>query len=286
MPHSAISALPDLGVGLGYREELHDGILAHRTAIDWLEIVTDRYLVDPANNELLRSLRDSFVVVTHGLEMSIGSDAPVDPDYLDAVAAVADAVDAPWVSDHLCFTRENGVELHNLTPVLRTEQKVRTIAANAQRVQDRLGRPFLLENITYYLDLPGHMTEAEFITAVLDRCDCGLLLDLNNVVVNAANHGFDPYEFLDALPLDRVVQVHLAGNLPQGIGGVEVIDGHDAPVGQDVFALLEYLESRQPVRATMIERDAHFPDDFIDLVDELDRVRTTLVAGGSARSGR
>lgn len=285
MSPATLTDLPELGVGLGYREELHDGILAHRAEISWLEIVTDRYLRDPGQ-DLLRQLRDSFVVVVHGLEMSIGSDAPVDADYLEAVAAVADAVEAPWVSDHLCFTREDGVELHTLAPVFRTRERARAVAARAQAVQDRLGRPFLLENIAYYVDLPGDMSEPEFISAILDGCDCGLLLDLNNIAVNAANHGFDPYEFLDALPLDRVVQVHLAGNAADAHEGAVMPDGHDGAVSEDVFAMLEHLEGRRHVKAAMIERDQNFPSDFTELTDELRRVRAALSAGAAARGTR
>lgn len=280
-----LAAAPDLGVGLGYREELHDGILGHREDIGWLEIVTDRYLADPGQ-QLLRTLRESFVLVTHGLEMSIGSYAPLDTDYVDAVAAVADAVDAPWVSDHLCFTREEGIELHELAPVLRTQERAKAVAARAQQVQERLGRPFLLENISYYVDFPSEMSEPEFITAVLADCDCGLLLDLNNLAVNAVNHGFDPYAHLDALPLERVVQVHLAGNEARPAAGALRLDRHDGPVADEVFALLEHLEREQHVKAVMVERDQDFPADFRELTGELARARVALAAGAEGGGGR
>lgn len=273
---------PELGVGIGYRTELHDGIFAHQDEIDWLEIVTDRYLGAPDHPQL-RLLRESFVLITHGLEMSIGSQSPLDTDYLEAVADIADAVDAPWVSDHLCFTREDGISLHNLTPVFRTPERAREVASRAQAVQERLGRPFLLENISYYVDPPSEMTEPEFLTAVLEQCDCGLLLDLNNITVNAANHGFDPYAYLQALPLDRVVQIHLAGNSPgPAPDGIET-DKHDGAVGDDVFALLEYVESQTHVRAAMIERDQNFPDRFDDIADELRLARLILAKGATAR---
>ncbi|MFE2355013.1 DUF692 domain-containing protein [Streptomyces parvulus] len=283
MSPDPLKSLPELGVGLGYRDELHDDIVTCRDEIDWLEIVTDRYLLDP-KQEVLRRLREDFVLVAHGLDMSIGSDAPLDLDYLEGVAAVADSVGAPWVSDHLCFTREHGVELHTLAPVFRTPERARTIAARAQAVQDRLARPFLLENITYYLDPPGAMSEPEFISAIMERCDCGLLLDLNNVAVNSANHGFDPYAYVDALPLDRVVQVHLAGAAPVAHDGMPVIDGHDWAVTDQVFNLLEYVASRHQLKGAMIERDQNFPSDFGELSDELRRTRTALAAGVEARS--
>ncbi|TNM32983.1 DUF692 domain-containing protein [Streptomyces sedi] len=273
-------------MGLGYRRELHDGILAHRDGIGWLEIVTDQFLNDP-DNPLLETLRESFVLVAHGLEMSIGSRAPLDEEYLAAVAAVADAVDAPWVSDHLCFTREEGVALHNLTPVFRTPEHAELVAARVRAVEERLGRPFLVENISYYVDPPSEMTEPEFLTAVMERSGCGMLLDLNNVTVNAANHGFDPYAYLDALPLERVGQIHLAGNTPEGVllagpTGMET-DRHDGPVGEDVFALLAYVADRVDLPAVMIERDQNFPEDFGEIADELRRTREVLAASGGAR---
>ncbi|NED13051.1 DUF692 domain-containing protein [Streptomyces sp. SID9124] len=282
---AALAAAPELGVGLGYREELHDAILTHRDHIGWLEIVADRYL-DRPGQQLLRTLRESFVLVTHGLEMSIGSYAPLDTDYVDAVAALADAVDAPWASDHLCFTREEGVELHELAPVLRTPERAKAVAARAQRVQERLGRPFLLENISYYVDFPSEMSEPEFITAILEACDCGLLLDLNNLAVNAANHGFDAYAYLDALPLERVVQVHLAGNTPRPDDSGLRPDRHNGPVADEVFALLEHLERRHHVKAAMVERDQDFPADFRELTGELDRTRACLAAGAVGSAAR
>lgn len=274
-------ALPDLGVGLGYRTEIHNEIIANRTEIDWLEIITDQYLNRPDQHAHLAGLRQDFTLVPHSVEMSVGSDLPLDDGYLDAVVAVAELIDAPWASDHLCFTREHGVQLGSLTPVVRTREKARAIAANAQRVQARLARPFLLENITYYVDPIGDLTEAEMINEVLEHCDCGLLLDLNNLALNAANHGFDARAFLDSIPLERVIQVHLAGNAPGNeISGVR-LDSHDAPIADEVFELLAYVTRRTSPKGVLIERDEGFPDDFAEILGDVTRSKA-VIAGGNA----
>lgn len=272
--------LPNLGVGLGYRAPLHDGILEHQREIDWLEIITDDYLHDPGAWDLLRMLRERFPLVPHGLEMSVGSRDPLDEDYVRAVAAVADAVDAPWVSDHLCFTRDQGIELGNLTPVHRTAAHARYIAEKAQRVQDLLGRRFLLENIAYYVDLPGELSEAEMLSEVMRHCDCGILLDLNNVAVNAANHGFDPFRFLDSLPLERVEQVHLAGNAPDQVQDGFRFDAHDDEVSDEVMELLAHLLERQEVKGILVERDERFPEDFGEILTDLRRARVITAREG------
>ncbi|WP_405614239.1 DUF692 family multinuclear iron-containing protein [Streptomyces sp. NBC_01508] len=271
------TTLPTLGVGLGHRVELHEAIMVNREAVDWLEIVTDRYLCRDDLLAELVALREHFVLVPHGLEMSVGSDGPLDLAYVDAVARVADAVDAPWFSDHLCFTRDNGIDLGNLVPTVRTAAKARAIAANAQRVQDRVGRPFLLENIATYIEMPGELSQAEMVRAVLDHCDCGLLLDLNNIVVNSVNQGFDAAEHLDSLPLDRVVQVHLAGNSDAAHVGGMLLDSHDAPVGDQVFGLLDRLLGQvASPPAVMIERDAGFSGAFDEIEADLGKAREVL----------
>ncbi|SDR04472.1 DUF692 domain-containing protein [Thermostaphylospora chromogena] len=274
-----MNTLPDLGVGLGYRPEIHDGLLAGIDAVDWLEVITDSYLDRPQALVALRELTGGRTVVPHGLGMSVGSESPPDEEYVDAVARLADAIDAPWVSDHLCFTREDGIDLDALTPVQRTREAARRIAAHADYVQDRLGRPFILENIAYYVDVGGPLSEAEFINEVFAHTACGLLLDLNNVMVNARNHGYDPVAFVAALPLERVVQVHLAGNAETAqIDGV-LIDGHDGPVGEDVLDLLAAVLRRTTPKGVLIERDRNFPSDFGVLAAELDRVRAVLASG-------
>ncbi|WP_203863030.1 DUF692 domain-containing protein [Plantactinospora mayteni] len=258
---------------------MRDRIRDHAQEIDWLEIVTDGFLDDPDGLRELRRLNEVFPIVPHSLEMSVGSVEPLDDDYLRGVAAVADAVDAPWVSDHLCFTRENGIELGSLAPVQRTRQNARRIAERAQRIQELLGRRLLLENITYYLDLPGELTEAEMIAEVMRHCDCGILLDLNNLAINARNHGFDPVEFLAALPLDRVEQVHLAGSVPVGDPDLQQIDTHDAQVSAEVLELLAHLLDRQPVKGILLERDDGFPDDFEEIVRDLRQAREIMLSG-------
>ncbi|WP_157252761.1 DUF692 domain-containing protein [Nonomuraea typhae] len=266
----------DLGFGLTYSMGLYEQVMDNRDDIDWLEIITDQFIGRPQSLDLLAHLGEHFPLIPHGVGMSIGSDGPLDPAYVDEVARVADAVDAPWASDHLCFTREGDLDLGTFTPVWRTRDKARQVAAKVRQVQERINRPFLLENIVYHLDLTAELTEAELITEILEHCDGGLLLDLNNVAVNARNLGFDPYAFLDAIPLERVVQVHLAGNVVRDeLGGV-VLDSHDAPVGEEVFELLTYLASRQPIRAVAIERDDNMPADFAEFKTDLDRARRAV----------
>jgi uncharacterized protein (UPF0276 family) len=274
---SVLAGLPFLGVGLGYRPDLDRQIWANRTSIDWLELISEHYLARPREQlDQAMRLRGAFPLVPHGVELSIGTPGELDPAYLDALAELVALVGAPWYSDHLCFTRADGIALGQLTPLPRTRAVAADVARKAQQVQDRVGVPFLLENISYYIDIgiEGQLSEAEFLTEVMEGCECGLLLDLANVFVNASNHGFSALEFLAALPLERVVQVHLAGGeeSPDAL-----LDTHSAPVPHEVFALLRHLVERAPnLRAVLIERDSDFPDDFLELADDLACAREIL----------
>jgi uncharacterized protein len=272
---SVLAGLPFLGVGLGYRPDLDRQIWANQASIDWLELISEHYLARPREqlDQALR-LRGAFPLVPHGVELSIGTPGELDPAYLDALAELVALVGAPWCSDHLCFTRAGGIALGQLTPLPRTRAVAADVARKARQVQERVGVPFLLENISYYIDIEGQLSEAEFLTEVMEGCECGLLLDLANVFVNAGNHGFSALEFLAAIPLERVVQVHLAGGeeSPNAL-----LDTHSAPVPDEVFALLRHLVERAPnLRAVLIERDTDFPDDFQELADDLADARGIL----------
>jgi uncharacterized protein (UPF0276 family) len=272
-----------LGAGLGYRRPLHDAIVDNRPAIDWLELITDQFLpLTAESRDELTRLSESFACVPHGLELSVGSSGPLDEQYLSQTCAVADAVHAPWLSDHLCFTEGDGVRLGHLTPLPWTRQVASTVAAKARHVQDVAGRPFLLENISYAFTLGGELTEAEFISTVLELSGCYLLLDVNNLYTNSVNFRFDPYSFLDAIPLDRVIQMHIAGGHWEG----EFLeDGHDTQVPEPVWHLAEFVTCRADVRGVLLERDDAFPDDFQDLLAEVGRARTLLGTPPGSGSG-
>ena len=279
-----LTGLPALGSGLGHRVELAEAIEAHADRIDWLEVITERYLFAPADErEGLGELARRFPIVPHGLELSIGSEQEPEAAYVEALAVLAADIDAPWFSDHLSFTRTDRVAVGLLVPLPRTREVARRLGRRARRVQEAVGRPFLLENITYYVDMATPLTEAQFITEVMEHCECGLLLDLANLDINARNHGFDPLEFLDTIPVERVVQVHLAGGV-DGDGDRLSLDSHGAAIPGRVWDLLAELVSRTHVNATLVERDQNFPDDFGDLLAEIDRARTILRSPGSRDS--
>ncbi|MBI5256696.1 MAG: DUF692 domain-containing protein [Burkholderiales bacterium] len=262
---------PIHGFGLGLRTEHYADFLDRRPAVDWLEIISENYLV-PGGKPLhhLDRIRADHPVVMHGVSMSLGGTDALNADYLRDLKALAARVQPGWLSDHLCWTGVNGHNLHDLLPLPMTEATLRHLGDRIARVQDTLGRRLVVENLSSYVRYAAdEMREHEFVAALLRRTDCLLLLDVNNVYVSSVNHGFDAQAYIDAMPADRVVQIHLAGHSEQD--GF-LIDTHDAPVCDAVWALYRHTLRRIGFRPTMIERDDHIPA-LDELLAELDIAR-------------
>jgi uncharacterized protein (UPF0276 family) len=264
--------MPSLGFGLGLRVDHYEAILADRPAIDWFEALTENYLV-PGGKPLhhLTRVREHYPLVMHGVSMSIGSTAPLDRDYLTQVRTLAQRIEPEWISDHLCWTGVAGRNLHDLLPLPYTEEALELVAQRVRTVQDILGRRILMENVSSYVTFrDSQLTEWEFLREVAERADCLILLDVNNIYVSAVNHEFDPLEYLNAIPVERVQQIHLAGHENHGD---YLIDTHDHPVPDPVWELYAAAVRRFGDVSTMIERDANIPP-LEELVDELAQART------------
>lgn len=260
------------GFGLGLRAAHYDAILATRPRLDWFEALTENYLV-PGGKPLhyLERIRADYPVVLHGVALSIGGTDPLDREYLRQLRTLARRVDAAWLSDHLCWTGVGGKSLHDLLPLPWTDAVLRHVVDRMHAVQDYLGERILLENASSYVTFcDAEMTEGEFLARVSEDADCFLLLDVNNVYVSSRNHGFDPVAYLDALPGDRVRQIHLAGHTDYGN---HVIDTHDAAIVPDVWALYRHAVARFGPVPTMIERDDSIPP-LDELLAELDIARS------------
>ena len=264
-------ALPSLGYGLGLRVEHYESLLADPGKVEWLEVVSENYMVSGGLPLVwLDRFRERFPLVMHGVSLSIGSTDPLDDDYLARLAALAQRIEPAWVSDHLCWTGVQGVNLHDLMPLPYTEEALDHVVGRVKRVQDTLKRRILLENVSSYVSFAdSQLTEWEFLAAVAERADCLILLDINNVHVSAMNHGFSSLDYLRGIPVSRVHQFHLAGYEQ---GERLIIDTHDAPVSNAVWDL--YLEAvrRFGRVSTMIERDDNFPP-LAELMAELEHAR-------------
>jgi uncharacterized protein (UPF0276 family) len=251
-------------VGVGLRPVHYGHILENRPAVPWFEAVSENYMGGRGGSggrprEILERVRTDYPVVLHGVSLNVGSTDPLREDYLDRLKTLADEVDPPWVSDHLCWTGVDGENTHDLLPLPYTEEALEHVAARVRRVQDRLDRPFLLENVSSYVAFRhSEMTEWEFLSEVARRADCGILLDVNNIHVSAVNHGFDPRRYVDAVPAGRVRQMHLAG--PSAAGGGFLIDTHDHPVPEPVWDLYAAAVRRFGPVPTLIEWDGDIPD--------------------------
>jgi hypothetical protein len=262
---------PSLGFGLGLRTDHYGAILSGEPHVDWFEALTENYLVAggrPLHH--LERIRERYPVVLHGVSLSIGGSDPLDADYLSKLRALCERIEPAWVSDHLCWTGVDGLNLHDLLPLPYTEEALEHVARRVRRVQETLGRRILLENVSSYVGFASSsMSEWEFLARLAQLADCELLLDVNNVYVSAVNHGFDAREFIDALPAARVRQLHLAGHHDHGS---QIVDTHDAAIADPVWKLYEHTLRRLGPVATMIERDDHIPP-LAELVSELDRAR-------------
>jgi uncharacterized protein len=237
--------------------------------VDWFEVISENYMGPGGNpRRVLEMVRRDYPVVLHGVSLSIGSTEPLDERYLDELAALARAVEPAWISDHLSWGTAHGKNLHDLLPIPYTEASLAHVASRVQAVQDRLGRRILLENPSTYLTFKdSEMLEYQFLAALADRADCGILLDVNNVFVSAHNHGFDAHAYLAAMPADRVGQIHLAGHAAEG--GL-LIDTHDSQVCTEVWQLYAECIARLGPRSTMIEWEAKVPE-FAELEREVGR---------------
>lgn len=273
---------PRLGFGLGLRLPHYQDVVEGEPRVDWWEVISENFLVAGGNpRRVLRLVCERWPVVLHGVSLSIGSVDPVDDDYLGRLAALADEVDPPLVSDHLCWSGLGGHSAHDLWPLPYTEEALALVVDKVGRVQDRLRRRILLENPSSYITFAASaIPEAEFLAEVARRADCGILLDVNNVYVSSTNHGWDAQAYLAAIPPERVAQFHLAGHSDHG---THLLDTHDHPVCEEVWQLYGDAMARFPGAATLIERDDGIPA-LDELVAELDRARDIAgrVAGHNA----
>jgi uncharacterized protein (UPF0276 family) len=250
-------ALPS-GCGVGLRKEHFDQVLAERPAVAFFEAISENFMVDGGRPlDVLDRVRRDYPVALHGVSMSLGSAEPLDPAYLARLKALVDRIEPAVVSDHLCWTGIGGHNSHDLLPMPLTEEAARTTGRKIRQAQDVLGRRILVENISSYIEFrESVLSEGDFLRAVVEEADCGILLDVNNLYVNARNHGLDPSRFLERIPAGRVGQIHLAGHEDHGD---LVIDTHDHPVSDAVWALYASALGRLGPVPTLIEWDAKIP---------------------------
>lgn len=286
------------GVGLGLRWEFVDELLERRPALGFVEISPENYMARGGYyDEALDRAKSIWPIASHGLTMSLGGTDPLRAEYLAGLRAFLDRVGAPWHSDHLCFSTEGGVVLHDLLPLAFKRSEVKRVAERIKRAQDAVGVPLAIENVSFYLH-PGkrELTEPEFVASVCEAADCGLMFDVNNAWVNATNFGYDVDSWLRTIPAERIVQMHVAGHDWFGDGdgfplgerpadiagdhGMLIVDSHGADVADEVLAFLERTLRKTGPVPVLLERDQSIPplDVLLAEVAKIDAVYQRAVA--------
>jgi uncharacterized protein (UPF0276 family) len=268
-----------LGAGLGLKADHYEA--AHDCAAKglWFEVHPENYMIDGGPRlAWLETIGSRHPLSLHGVSLSLAADCAPDAEHLHRLKTLADRVQPALVSEHLAWSTWRGQYHPDLLPFPRTEEALQRIAGNIQRTQDALGRRIAIENPSHYLRLEGHaFDEVEFLAALSARTGCGLLLDINNVFLSAHNMGFDANAYVDAFPAEAIMEIHLAGHSVDPGGAPLLIDSHDAPVAEAVWALYQRLIQRVGARPTLIERDDHLPP-FTELLLERDRAQAMLEA--------
>lgn len=249
--------IPNLGIGIGLRIPHYDDILTQHPSIDWFEIISENFMIDAGKPlDILDRILERYPVVQHGVSLAIGSPDPLDFDYLKRLKALTRITKTPWVSDHLCWGRLPGAHYHDLLPLPYTKEVINYVVERAKIVQDYLELPFALENLSSYVAYTADsMPEWEFYGAVVEQADIHMMLDVNNIYVSSRNHGFDPKDYYSNLPLERVLQIHLAGHTDHGD---YVLDTHDSYVCDEVWAIYAEVYPKTRGVSTLLEWDDHF----------------------------
>lgn len=262
---------PNLGIGIGLRPVHYEDIFRLEPDIDWFEIISENFMVDggkPIAN-LMRIL-ERYPVVQHGVSLAIGSPDPLDWDYLKRLKELTKLTKTPWLSDHLCWGRLPGANYHDLLPLPYTQEVIDYVAERASIVQDFLEIPFALENLSSYVAYRDDcMPEWEFYTAVVEKADIRMMLDVNNIYVSSRNHGFDPMDYVDNIPMDRVIQIHMAGHSDFGD---YCLDTHDNYVRDEVWELYGKVYPRTGGVSTLLEWD----DNFVSFEETWDEARKAM----------
>lgn len=249
--------LPNLGIGIGLRIPHYDDIFRLQPEIDWFEIISENFMVDGGKPmAILEQILERYPVVQHGVSLAIGSPAPLDYDYLKRLKTLTRKTKTPWVSDHLCWGRLPGAHYHDLLPLPYTKEVIHYVAERARIVQDYLELPFALENLSSYVAFKqDQMPEWEFYSAIVEQADIYMMLDVNNIYVSSRNQGFNPHDYYQNIPLDKVLQIHLAGHCDMGD---YVLDTHDHPVRNEVWDLYAKIYPLTGGVSTLLEWDDNF----------------------------
>ncbi|MGB8167886.1 MAG: DUF692 domain-containing protein [Chthoniobacteraceae bacterium] len=258
MPASRFNAFTDHGVGIGLRIPHYRHILEEKPVVDWFEIISENYMVDAGRPlAVLDRILEQYRVVQHGVSMYFGNAARPNRDHLKKLKTLTRRTKTPWLSDHLCWGSVDGRYTHDLLPMPYTWEAVEWTARNIREVQDHVGLPVAVENVSSYAEFhASEMTEWEFLCEVVERADCGILLDVNNIYVSSKNHSFDPYLYLNAVPAERVAQIHIAGHTKFER---YLLDTHDHPVLDPVWKMYAHAIQRIGRTATLLEWDDRIP---------------------------
>jgi uncharacterized protein (UPF0276 family) len=262
---------PSLGFGVGLRPPHYKLVVETHPKVDWFEVISENFMVEGGRAlEVLQAVRENYPIAMHGVSMSLGSTDPLNRGYLRQIRELARRFEPAWISDHLCWTGVGGRNLHDLLPLPYTEEAIRHVVARIRQVQEGLERPILIENVSSYMAFADStMPEWEFISTIAEEADCGILLDINNIFVSAFNHRFDAHDYIDAIPVERVVQYHLAGHSDHG---TYLLDTHDHPIRDEVWALYERAARRFGEVAAIVEWDDNIPE-FAVLAEASERAR-------------
>ena len=261
----------NLGLGVGLRSQHFDYVLRNQLNVEWFEVITENFIDCKGKpGYVLSEISKQYPVVMHGVSLSIGSTDPLDFDYLRKVKKLARAINARWISDHICWTGVAGINTHDLLPLPFDETTLRHLVSRIKQVQDYLEQRIVLENVSSYVGYSrSSMSEWEFISRVAEEADCGLLLDVNNVYVSSFNHNFDPIEYISKLPHDRIAQFHIAGHTNCN---THLLDTHDGPVITPVWELYALAYKLTGGRSTLLEWDSKIPQ-FPELEAEVTKAR-------------
>ena len=249
--------MKNLGIGIGLRPAHYSEILSTTPPIDWFEIISENFMIEGGKPlDILDKILEKFTVVQHGVSLAIGSPDPLNFDYLKKLKALARKTKTPWISDHLCWGHLEGAHYHDLLPLPYTKEVIDYVAERARIVQDFLEIPFALENLSSYVAFKkDEMPEWEFYSAVIEKADISMMLDVNNIYVSSRNHDFDPHEYYKNIPIERVIQIHLAGHTDHGD---YLLDTHDNYVCDQVWELYGEVVAKTGPISTLLEWDDNF----------------------------